>query len=137
MSLWSFRTMIVTAADAPLARSIAETLSPEGGKNMWLAGLSADGTEPATHYVSTGAISPEFAALMPDQTWEQDEDGNWTMTASTPGDPVALFNLCVAAGMAVTQQEINDVFANSDVTEQDPQVALGRLNLVPVTGDAL
>ena len=132
---WSFRTLIVTAADAPLARDIAVTLSPEGGKNMWLAAYSADGSEPATHYVSTGAISPEFAALMPDQTWELDEDGNWVMTANTPGDPVALFNLCQQAGMTVTQAEIDAIYANSDVTEQDPQVALGRLNLVPVTGE--
>ena len=135
MSLWSFRTLIVTAADAPLARDIAVTLSPEGGKNMWLAGLSADGMEPATHYVSTGAISPEFAALMPDQTWEQDEDGNWTMTASTPGDPAMLDQMCQDAGMSVNFFQIQLLFINSDVTEQEPQVAFSRLGLQIVTGD--
>ena len=132
MSLWSFRTLIVTAADAPLARSIAVTLSPEGGKNMWLAGLSADGSEPATHFVSTGAISPEFAVLMPSQTWEQDENGTWTMTDSLPGDAAMLHGLCVAAGMTVTLQDIEAVFTASDVTEQEPRVALTRKGLKAV-----
>jgi hypothetical protein len=132
MSTWAFRTLIVTAADAPLARDIAVTLSPEGGKNMWLAAYSADGSEPATHYVSTGAISPEFAALMPDQTWEQDENGNWTMTDSVPGDAAMLHGLCVAAGMTVTLQDIDAVFTASDVTEQEPGVALTRLGLQAV-----
>ena len=129
---WSFRTLIVTAADAPLARSIAVTLSPEGGKQMWIAGLSADGSEPATHFVSTGAISPEFAVLMPSQTWEQDENGTWTMTDSVPGDAAMLHGLCVAAGMTVTLQDIEAVFTASDVTEQEPGVALTRLGLVAV-----
>ena len=129
---WSFRTLIVTAADAPLAREIAVTLSPEGGKQMWVAGLSADGSEPATHFVSTGAISPEFAVLMPDQTWEQDENGTWTMTDSVPGDPTTLHGLCVAVGMTVTLQDIEAVFTASDVTEQEPGVALTRLGLQAV-----
>lgn len=129
---WSFRTLVVTSADAPLARDIAVTLSPEGGKNMWIAGLSADGGEPATHYVSTGAISPEFAILMPSQTWALDEDGTWTMTDIVPGDPVALHGLCVAAGMTVTLADIQAVFLTSDVTEQEPGVALTRRGLVAV-----
>ena len=129
---WSFRTLIVTAADAPLARSIAVTLSPEGGKQMWIAGLSADGSEPATHFVSTGAISPEFAVLMPSQTWEQDENGTWTMTDSVLGDAAMLHGLCVAAGMTVTLQDIEAVFTASDVTEQEPGVALTRLGLQAV-----
>ena len=135
MSLWSFRTLIVTAADAPLARSIAVTLSPEGGKQMWIAGLSADGSEPATHFVSTGAISPEFAVLMPSQTWEQDENGTWTMTDSVPGDAEMLHGLCVAAGMTVTLQDIESVFTASDVTEQEPGVALTRLGLQAVQSE--
>jgi len=129
---WSFRTLIVTAADAPLARSIAVTLSPEGGKQMWIAGLSADGSEPATHFVSTGAISPEFAVLMPSQTWEQDENGTWTITDSVPGDAAMLHGLCVAAGMTVTLQNIEAVFTASDVTEQQLGVALTRLGLQAV-----
>lgn len=131
MTDWAFRTLITTAATTPLARDIAATLSPAGA-NMWITGLSATGNAPATHYVSTGLISPEFAALVPEQTWEQDENGDWTQTGSTPGDPVLCYQMCVAAGMSVTQAQIDAVYAAADVTAQEPFVAFGRLGLVMV-----
>ena len=131
MADWAFRTLITTAATTPLARDIAATLSPAGA-NMWLTGLSATGNAPATHYVSTGLISPEFAALVPEQVWEQDENGDWAQTGSTPGDPVACYQLCIAGGMTVTQAEVDAVYAAADVTEQEPFVAFGRLGLVMV-----
>ena len=130
--MWDFRTLITTAATTPLARDIAATLSPSGGQQMWLTGLSATGNAPATHYVSTGLISPEFAALVPEQVWEQDANGDWVQTGSTPGDPVLCYQMCVAAGMSVTQAEINAVYAAADVTAQEPFVAFGRLGLVMV-----
>ena len=132
MADWSFRTLICTAATTPLARDIAATLSPSGGQQMWLTGLSATGNAPATHYVSTGLISPEFAALVPEQVWEQDENGDWVQTGSTPGDPVLCYQMCVAAGMSVTQAEIDAVYAAADVTAQEPFVAFERLGLVMV-----
>ena len=131
MTMWSFRSLITTAATTPLARDIAATLSPAGA-NMWLAGLSATGNAPATHYVSTGLISPEFAALVPEQTWEQDENGDWVQTGSTPGDPVACYQLCIAGGLTVTQAEVDAVYAAADVTAQEPFTAFGRLGLVMV-----
>jgi len=130
MSDWDFRTLIVTAATTPLARDIAATLSPSGGQNMWLTGLSADGTAPATHYVSTGLISPEFAMLVPEQVWEQDsQTGDWVQTGSSPGDPVLCWQMCVAAGMSVTQAQIDAVYATADVTQQEPFTAFARLGL--------
>jgi hypothetical protein len=129
---WSFRTLITTAATTPLARNIAATLSPTAGQNMWLTGLSATGNAPATHYVSTGLISPEFAALVPEQVWEQDANGDWVMTSSTPGDPVACYDLCIAGGLTVTQAQVNAVYAVADVTQQEPFVAFARLGLLMV-----
>jgi hypothetical protein len=96
---------------------------------MWLTGLSATGNAPATHYVSTGLISPEFAALVPEQVWEQDANGDWVMTSSTPGDPVACYDLCIAGGLTVTQAQVDAVYAAADVTEQEPFVAFARLGL--------
>jgi len=129
---WAFRTLITTAATTPLARDIAATLSPTAGQNMWLTGLSATGNAPATHYVSTGLISPEFAALVPEQVWEQDANGDWVMTSSTPGDPVACYDLCIAGGLTVTQAQVDAVYAAADVTEQEPFVAFARLGLLMV-----
>jgi len=129
MADWAFRTLITTAATTPLARDIAATLSPTGGQNMWLTRLSATGNAPATHYVSTGLISPEFAALVPEQVWEQDVNGDWVQTGSSPGDPVLCYQMCVAAGMTVTQAQVNAVYAAADVTQQEPFVAFARLGL--------
>ena len=129
MSDWAFRSLICTAATTPLARDIAATLSPTAGQNMWLTGLSATGNAPATHYVSTGLISPEFAALVPEQVWEQDANGDWVMTSSTPGDPVACYDLCIAGGLTVTQAQVDAVYTAADVTEQEPFVAFARLGL--------
>lgn len=127
----NFRTLILPAAVTPLAREIAATLSP-GGAGMWSTGLSPTGEEPATHFISTGLISPEFAFMVPDQTWEQGEDGAWTQTGSTPGNPDAVHAACTAAGMEVTLAEVEAVFAVSDVTEHEPFTVLGRLGLVLV-----
>jgi hypothetical protein len=132
MADWSFRTLITTAATTPLARDIAATLSPTAGQNMWLTGLSATGNAPATHYVSTGLISPEFAMLVPEQVWEQDANGDWVMTSSTPGDPVTCYDLCIAGGLTVTQAQVNAVYAAADVTEQEPFTAFARLGLLMV-----
>ena len=127
-----FRTLILPANVTPLAHEIAATLSP-GGVGMWITGLSPTGAEPATHFISTGFIPPEFASMVPEQFWEQDETGAWVQTGSTPGDPVAVYEACTAAGMTVTLEEIEAVYAVADVTEQEPFVALGRMGLVLVS----
>jgi hypothetical protein len=130
-----FRTLILPANVTPLAQEIAATLSP-GGSGMWTTGLSATGLPPATHFISTGFIPPEFAHMVPEQFWEQDETGAWVQTGSEPGNPVAVYEACTAAGMTVTLEQVEAIFAVADVTEQEPFVAMGRLGLVLVsTGD--
>jgi len=130
MADWAFRTLITTAATTATAQSIAVTLSPTGGQNMWITPLSASGNEPATHYVSTGLISPEFAMLVPEQVWEWDAaNSQWMMVSSTPGDPVLCYQMCVDGGLSITQAQVNAVYAAADVTEQEPFVAFSRLGL--------
>lgn len=51
---YTFATVIVPAADVEAIRA-AEQFSDQ----YFLAGLSADGTAPATHYISTGAFTNE------------------------------------------------------------------------------
>ncbi len=126
-----FRTLILPASVTPLAQEIAATLSP-GGVGMWTTGLSATGSEPATHYISTGFIPPDFAHMVPEQFWIQDEEGAWIQTGSEPGNPVAVYEACVAAGMTVTLEQIEAIFAVADVTEQEPFVAMSRLGVMIV-----
>lgn len=130
----SFRTLILTAEVTPLAQQIAATLSPAGA-GMWNTPLAPTAQGPATHYISTGLISPEFAHMVPLQVWEQDEDGVWQLISTEPGDPVAVTAACNAAGMEVTLAEVEVVYAGADVTEQEPFTAIGRMGLVLVQPD--
>ena len=57
-----FRTIVVT--DAVAARALA------GDPGMFLTGLSATGTAPATHFVSSGFMPEEIVAPFPDATEE-------------------------------------------------------------------
>lgn len=124
-----FRTLIVPTANVELARQIAASFGP-GGAGMWTTPLSATGAEPASHYISSGGIPAGFAHLVPLQTWMQEQDGTWVMTGSEPGDPVAVYNHCVEAGVACTQADVDALFAAADVTEQEPFTAMGRLGIM-------
>ena len=121
--------MVVRAEDVDIARAIAVGISPVAGANMWLGKHSPTGQEPATHYADSGYIGPEWEVLMPLQTWTRDESGNWVLAYSYAGDPVALYAACQQYGVQVTQQQIADLFANSDVTTQEPAEALQRMGL--------
>jgi len=123
-----FRTMILPASVTPLAQQIAATLSP-AGSGMWTTPLSPTGETPATHYISTGQISPEFAHMVPCQTYTQDEAGAWVETSSKPGDPVAVYEACKAASMTIPMPDIINLFAVADVTEQEPFTAMARMGL--------
>ena len=126
-----FRTLIVPAADAPLARQIASTLSPVGGRGMWLAGLSLSGQEPATHFVSTGLIGPDFAMLVPCTFWAVDEDGDWIVTGSEPGNASLVVLACGAVDppLALTEKQVQGVMDRADISEQEPFVAYSRMGL--------
>jgi hypothetical protein len=124
----AFRTLILPASVTPLAQRIASTLSPAGA-GMWTTPLSPTGATPATHFISTGQISPDFAHMVPCQTYAQDEEGAWVETSSEPGDPQAVTDACNAAGLEVTLEQVEAVFAVADVTEQEPFTAMARMGL--------
>jgi hypothetical protein len=129
-----FRTLIIPTANVELARAIAASFGT-GGMGMWTTPLSADGQEPASHYISSGYIPAQFAHLVPLQSWAQDEDGVWVMTSSEPGDPVAVYEAASAQGVECTQDDINAIFAASDVTEQEPFIAMARIGVQIVQDD--
>ena len=60
-------TIIVPASLVDAARNLAECLAP-GGHGMYITGLSADGNEPATHYISSGIMQVGFINLLDDAT---------------------------------------------------------------------
>lgn len=124
----TFATLVVTAADASTSRAIAAAFGP-GGVGMWSTPLSASGLDPATHYISTGYIPAEFVSLSPMATWALDENGDWVITDYYPGDAASVYGFCQQAGLPYTLAEIEGVFSRSDVSQQEPFVALGRAGL--------
>jgi hypothetical protein len=123
-----FRTLIVPADQVELARSIAASFG-SGGEGMWTTPLSSDGLFPASHYISSGFIAEEFAYMVPEQFWTQDEDGNWVETGETDGNPEAVYEAAVAGGVECSQADVKGLFAVADVTEQDAFTAMSRLSL--------
>ena len=113
---YSFRTMIVPASLAPLARALAAGLSPTAGAGMWQTALAPEGAPEPTHYISTGMIDSEFVGALSDAS--------------------VLYAACQAAGAEVTQAQCDALVALSDVSTDAPQDAMDRLGLVTWRGGA-
>lgn len=122
------RTIIIPASAQANAQKLCAGLSPNGGQGMFVVGLSASGNAPATHYVSSGPISDEMAALLPCKSVTTDAEGNQQIT-TTPGMPEAVPALAAKAGITVTLAAIKTLYASIDVSDQEPFAAMARLNL--------
>ncbi len=76
--MYTQKTMILPAAVAPLARSLAYAMAGEAAAGMWTVGLSADGVE-ATHYIPgwLAACGIRWAATHSPAAWP----AAWTVQA--------------------------------------------------------
>ena len=116
------RTMIVPAgAKTQLSKDLCKGLADVAGDGMFTTGLSATGKAPATHYISSGPISHDMAALLPCKTVTQDKDGKAVVTTA-PGMPEAVPELAAKA-------KITALYASIDVSDQPPFTAMARLGL--------
>ncbi len=115
------RTIIIPASVQPNARALCKGLAGVAGDGMFTTGLSATGKAPATHYISSGPISTEMAALLPCKTVTTDKDGKAVVTTA-PGMPEAVPTLAEKA-------KIEALYASIDVSDQPPFVAMARLGL--------
>ena len=127
----TFKTLIIPADCVELARQLCALEA--GGAGMFTTGLSADGKEPATHYISSGWCPPLIAKFTPLQVWEWQE-GEWVMVDSIPGNAAAVFKASQDADppLDCTLADIEALFTDSDITQQEPFVAMGRMGLVIV-----
>ena len=128
--MWTHRSILVAASQRDLAAQLCSTLAGPGGSNMFTTPLSPSGAEPATHYISSGLIEDNFAALLPldamvDDVWTRISDGMAQMV-------VDLYNEA-KPDTPITLAQVGAVFAGSDVSEQEPLVAMARLGLQIVT----
>ena len=121
---WVHRCLIVPAEHVELARVLCATLAGPGGSGMFTTPLSPTGQEPATHYISSGAIEEPFAQLLPLAEFPADAE-----PVIYPGQPELIAQMAVAQGMVVTPEQVQALLAASDVTEQEAFTALARLGL--------
>jgi hypothetical protein len=103
------RTLILPAAITANCQQLSEALSGPAGAGMWTTGLSADGASPATHFISSGMISEELAAVI--------------------AEPDVMFAACESAGLPVTLAQCQSILGAADVSEDEPFAALGQLGL--------
>ena len=121
---YTFRTFIVPAAVVDMARAMCVGLAGPAGDGMFITGLSATGNAPATHFISSGPISDEMAALLPLTT--VNPDGS---TTTARGDPAYVVELAAQAGITVTVEQVAGLLASVDVSDQAPFAAMERLGL--------
>ena len=139
MTSWIHRTIIVPAAFQQLAQALCEAAAEGGaGKGMFTTGLSETGTEPATHYISSGAIFDDLAALLPLTTVEPStDDGEPDMVTERPGNVAFVEGLAAQAGITLPAGTVAGLFDALDVSEQGPFEAVARLGLAMVQSEAV
>ena len=118
------RTIVIPAAMQTKAQGLCKGLAGTAGDGMFTTELSATGSAPATHFVSSGPISDEMAALLPLTT--VNPDGS---TTTAPGDPAYVVELAAQAGITVTVEQVAGLLAAVDVSDQAPFDAMARLGL--------
>ena len=139
MATWTHRTIIVPAAFQQLAQGLcAAAAEGDAGVGMFTTGLSETGTEPATHYISSGYIFDDFAALLSITTVEPStDDGEPDMVTERPGNVAFVEGLAAQAGITLPPGTIAALFDAIDVSEQGPFEAVARLGLVMVQSEAV
>ena len=119
------------AAFQQLAQALCEAAAEgDAGKGMFTTGLSADGTEPASHYISSGPIYESFADLLPLTTVAYEEED--AAETTRPGDVETVEAIALQAGFTLPPGTIAALFDAIDVSEQGPFEAMARLGLVMV-----
>ena len=114
--MWKHKTLIVAAACAPTARMLCEMLAGAGGSGMLQTALSADGTEPATHYASSGPIEQQFADLL--------DSGAENIHA-----------VVTAAGIEIPLEAVQQIMACADISDEQAETTLARMGLQYVAED--
>lgn len=135
MSTHTHRTIIVPAAYQQLSQALCEAAAEgDAGKGMFTTGLSENGTEPASHYISSGPIFDSFADLLPLTTVAYEEE----VAAETtrPGNVQTVESIALQAGFTLPPGTIAALFEAIDVTELGPWEAMARLGVSIVVQEA-
>jgi len=131
---YTHRVIIVPAAFQQLAQGLcAAAAEGDAGKGMFTTGLSETGTEPATHYISSGPIYQSFADLLPLTTVAYEEEDAAETTRQ--GNVETIEAIALQAGFSLPPGTIAALFYAIDVTELGPWEAMARMSLAIAQGD--
>ena len=119
--------MIVPDAIVATVRALADSFGP-ASTGMWTTPLSPTGELPASHWISTGFVGDDFAAVLP---FSHFVDSAWV---TEPYDPSAFIALCATYGIAAPSvEQIAAIMGTVDVSDQQPFEAMERLGLQLIT----
>ena len=120
------RCLIVPDSIVTTVRGLANSFGP-AASGMWETPLSADGNLPPTHWISSGLIGDDFAAIMP---YSHMVDEVWV---TEPYSAAAFVALAEASGaVSPPVEQIMQIMSMVDVSDQEPLAAMGRLGLFMV-----
>ena len=110
--MWVHKTIIVADAVVQQARQLCSSLAGQGGCGMYETALSADGTLPASHWISSGLILQDFA----------------TMLENT----AIVYGAAEQAGIELPQGSVEAILSMCDISDEQAEAALARLGLTYV-----
>ena len=121
------RALIVPDSIVTTVRALADSFGP-AASGMWTTALSADGNLPPTHWIGSGLIGDDFAAIMP---YSHFVDDVWV---TEPYSAAAFVALAEANGVTPPPvEQITTIMSMVDVSDQDAFTAMARLGLQLVT----
>ena len=121
--IYLHRCLIVPDSIVTTVRSLADSFGP-AASGMWETPLSADGNLPASHWISSGLIGDDFAAIMP---YSHFVDDAWV---TEPYSAAAFVALAEANGVTPPPvEQITTIMSMVDVSDQPPFEAMERLGL--------
>lgn len=128
------RCIIVPAVWVNLARALTDSMGPAAA-NMFRVPLSANGSMPASHWISAGMIDESFASVLPLTRYKTVDgaDGESALKPVTDMPPPEhLAGLCAQLGVTPPPMEtLSAMLSAVHVTEaESPFTEMARLGLV-------
>lgn len=108
------RSLIISAAQRDLCAELCAAIAGPAGEGMFTTALTDD--TQVTHYISSGYILEEFAAVLP-------------LDEETQGDPDAIVALANQVGFSVTLEQVNTMLSEASISDTDPHTHMAKLNL--------
>lgn len=107
--MWAHKTIVVADAVVEQSRSLCEQLAGTGGAGMFATALSADGNEPASHWISSGLILEDFAQMLE--------------------NPAMVYAAAEQVGIELPEGSIEALLSHCDISDEQAETTLARLGL--------